>query len=320
MSSANDPPRPPLDPEAEFAAGRLIGLPTETVYGLAAPIDRPDLVERIFALKGRPPSNPLIVHVGTLEQARACVAHWPPLAGRLAERFWPGPLTLVLPRAAHISPVITAGHDTVALRMPGHPLALAILRACRSPLVAPSANLFTRLSPTRAEDVRAVFSPEDVTVVDGGPCRVGIESTIIAIDEARRQVSWLRPGMISRQQIEAELPAGWQLVEPGRDSAVAAPGRMREHYRPSKPLTVRVTGVDVPSSDARGDHRHWIRIELPDQADQAARELYHRLRAAEASPGEHLLIELPPDRLTDPSWAGIINRLRKAASDWQEKS
>jgi L-threonylcarbamoyladenylate synthase len=316
MSSANDPPRPPLDPEAEFAAGRLIGLPTETVYGLAAPIDRPDLVERIFALKGRPPSNPLIVHVGSLEQARSCVAHWPPLAERLAERFWPGPLTLVLPRAAHISPVITAGHDTVALRMPGHPLALAILRACRSPLVAPSANLFTRLSPTRAEDVRAVFSSEDVTVVDGGPCRVGIESTIIAIDETRRQVSWLRPGMISRHQIEAELPDDWQLVDPGQDSAVAAPGRMREHYRPAKPLTVRVIAADVPSND----NRQWIRIELPDQADQAARELYQRLRAAEASPGGHLLIELPRDRLSDPRWAGIINRLRKAASDWREES
>jgi L-threonylcarbamoyladenylate synthase len=306
---------PMPDPNAVFASGRLIGLPTETVYGLAAPIDRPDLVERIFTLKGRPPSNPLIVHVGSLDQARACVRQWPPLADQLAGRFWPGPLTLVLPKADHISDVITAGHDTVALRMPDHPIALAILKASSSPLVAPSANLFTRISPTRAEDVRAVFSAADVEVIDGGPCRVGIESTIVAIEQARQRVIWLRPGMISRQQIEAELPGGWQLVEPGLANDRAAPGRMREHYRPGKPLMVRVVREEAGSS-ASEDGR-FTRIALPDQADQAARELYRCLREADAGPGEWLLIELPAERLIDPLWAGIVNRLRKAASEWR---
>lgn len=309
----------PLDPNEVFAAGRLIGLPTETVYGLAAPIDRPDLVARIFELKGRPPSNPLIVHVGSLDQARSCVRHWPALATELAERFWPGPLTLVLPKADHISELITAGHDTVALRMPDHPVALAILEACAAPLVAPSANLFTRISPTRAEDVSAVFSDADVAVVDGGPCRVGIESTIIAIDDERRLVTWLRPGMINREQIAAELPTGWQLIEPGqaRSATAMAPGRMREHYRPVKPLTVivmpdssAVDGLDLPVGTEL--------IKLPESADLAARELYTRLRQADCGEARSLLIRLPARCLADPAWGGIVNRLRKAASKWSE--
>lgn len=307
----------PLEPNEVFAAGRLIGLPTETVYGLAAPIDRPDLIARIFALKGRPSSHPLIVHVGSIDQAKACVRHWPALATRLAERFWPGPLTLVLPKAEHISEQITAGHDTVALRMPDHPIALAILKASRSPLVAPSANLFTRLSPTRAEDVRAVFSETDVTVVDGGPCRVGIESTIIAIDEDDQIVTCLRPGMIDRGRIAAQLPPGWTLIEPGESTALVAPGRMREHYRPTRPLTVMV--IRDPRAAALGPESADIGlVELPDQAELAGRELYGRLRRADRGPASRLLIRLPARCLEEPAWDGIVNRLRKAASQWLE--
>ena len=313
-----------IEPAAIFAADRLIALPTETVYGLAAPIDRPDLVTRVFELKGRPASNPLIVHVGSLDQARACVSRWPDLAQRLAERFWPGPLTLVLPRSEAISELISAGQPTVALRMPDHPLALAVLRASPAPLVAPSANLFTRLSPTTAEDVRAVFSAADVEVIDGGPCRVGVESTIIAIDEPARQVRWLRPGLVSRMQIRACLPPGWALVDKqeAADAGVSpvAPGQFREHYRPALPLTVRCV-ADQSELEALGaelEARPGLAlVELPDDPVRAAQQLYRRLRQAEQGAATALTMLIQSDWLADPAWEAVINRLRKAASVWQ---
>ncbi len=310
------PERLPLDPAAVFAAGRLIALPTETVYGLAAPIDRPDLIQRVFELKGRPPSHPLIVHVGGIEQARACVRRWPAVAQHLAERFWPGPLTLVLPRSQRISDRITAGQDTVALRMPDHPLALAVLAASPAPLVAPSANLFTRLSPTRAEDVRATFPADQVEVVDGGPCRVGIESTIVAVDEPGQRLVLLRPGMISAPRLAAELPPGWRLADAAGESTVAAPGRMREHYRPGKPLTVEVVEESAPTTD---DRPGFQLIELDAVPERAAQQLYQRLREADQGEALRLLIRLPAARLEDPAWAAIVNRLRKAASTWQDQ-
>ncbi len=310
-----------VDPRAVFAAGRLIALPTETVYGLAAPIDRPDLVARIFELKGRPASNPLIVHVGSIEQARSCVSQWPELAQRLAERFWPGPLTLVLPKAAHISDAITAGQPTVALRMPDHPLALAILNASPAPLVAPSANLFTRLSPTRAEDVRAVFEPADVEVVDGGPCRVGIESTILGLDIDTRTLRWLRPGQISQSDITAELPPGWKLKvisERSKEAIDVTPGRMQEHYRPAKPLTVVISerSAETVFSDVGAG---WRLVSLPQEASAAARQLYRALREADQDHVARLGLCLPPCCLDQPPWEGVVNRLRKAASQWHDE-
>ncbi|TVQ33457.1 MAG: threonylcarbamoyl-AMP synthase [Wenzhouxiangella sp.] len=312
-----------VDPAAVFDSGRLIAMPTETVYGLAAPINRPDLVARIFELKGRPASNPLIVHVGSTEQARGCVREWPALAQHLAERFWPGPLTLVLPKANHISDVITAGQGTVALRMPDHPVALAILRVSPAPLVAPSANLFTRLSPTRAEDVSAVFDSADVEVVDGGPCRVGIESTIIGLDPATKTLRWLRPGLISQADIRAEMPADWRLELPpaGQEAAPDAPGQMREHYRPIKSLTVVVS--ERPASaifaSATGEEASWVVLPLPEDAAAAARQLYQALRQADQADGERIGLRLPPGCRDDPAWEGVLNRLAKAATDWRDE-
>ncbi|AKS40708.1 L-threonylcarbamoyladenylate synthase [Wenzhouxiangella marina] len=313
-----DKARLSIDPNEVFATGRLIGLPTETVYGLAAPIDRPELVQRVFELKGRPPGHPLIVHVGSLTQARACVADWPEAAEMLAGRYWPGPLTLVLPKSDRVSDAITAGQATVALRMPDHPLALALLRASSAPLVAPSANPFTRLSPTRAEDVRAVFAEDQVTVVDGGPCRVGIESTIVALDPGAKTARLLRPGMISSEDLAAVLPPDWSWVE----SSVAgprAPGQMREHYRPSRPLR-----VEVLADPAAIEHRRLalearpelVEVRLPEAAEAAARELYQRLREADREGAEALVLLLSEACLRDPAWAGIVNRLAKAASQW----
>ncbi len=313
-----------IDASQVFAEGRLLGLPTETVYGLAAPIDRPDLITRIFDLKGRPLSNPLIVHVGTLAQARQCVRHWPDMASLLAAHFWPGPLTMVLPRSERISDLISAGQDTVGLRMPDHPLALAVLRASPVPLVAPSANLSTRVSPTRAEDVSAAFSVEDVTVLDGGRCRVGIESTIVAVDDEQRKLIVLRPGQITSDALKAILPDDWQLIEVSgetepSDQRPVAPGQMRKHYRPQKLLTVRVIDEDarVLARQELANQTRVALIELANDPDRAAHELYQSLRNADSASVDSLVLLLPAKHLSDPAWSGIIDRLTRAASYWK---
>ena len=320
---AVDDPRLAERVRAVFDQGRLLALPTETVYGLAAPIDRPDLVARVFELKGRPADNPLIVHVGTWEQARRVVSAWPEPAESLSRAFWPGPLTLVLPRAACVSDAITAGLDSVAVRMPDHPAALAVLRALDVPLVAPSANLFTRLSPTCAADVRAVFSAEQVEVIDGGPCRVGIESTIVGVDDQRRVLLWLRPGMLARAEVARHLPEGWRLAAApaGADESDPrlAPGRMQTHYRPTRPLHVHVCR-DRAECERLADRfqRDAARslVVLPQSVEQAAGDLYRLLRAADTEGSQTIDLLLPSQRLHDPAWEGVINRLRKAASLW----
>jgi len=306
------------DPQAVFAVGRLLALPTETVYGLAAPIDRSELIERVFLLKGRPMDHPLIVHVGSVEQARSCSASWPDAAESLSQAFWPGPLTLVLPKSGRISDAITAGQPTVALRMPDHPLALELLEAAGIPLVAPSANRFTRLSPTRAGDVTASFSRQDVEVVDGGPCQIGIESTIVALDPEQRTASLLRPGMISVAAIADALPPEWQIVEQDV-RAGRGPGQMAVHYRPDRPLRVEVL-LDQAARDARlaalRTTPDQLPIDLPAAADQAGRLLYSSLRQGEESEAGELVVLLILTELDDPAWSGIINRLKKAASSW----
>lgn len=305
-----------------FDQGRLIAIPTETVYGLAAPIDRPTLIERIFALKGRPANHPLIVHVASREQARRCVDHWPGLAETLAVHFWPGPLTLVLPRSPLISDRITAGQDTVALRMPDHPVALALIEALGSPVVAPSANLFTRLSPTSAADVAEVFSSKDVLVLEGGRCRVGIESTIVAVDETARTLWWLRPGQIDQERLRALLPPGWQLSLPAPESAAASrsvPGSMAIHYRPTKPLRVTMVADQAAArrlQRLRQADPTTVLVELPDRPASAARALYAALRRADARPGRSIDLVLPASVLADPAWEGVVNRLRKSSSAW----
>ncbi len=313
--------RAPLpDPRAVFAVGRLLALPTETVYGLAAPIDRAELIERVFSLKGRPMDHPLIVHVGSVEQARSCVSDWPDAAEALSRAFWPGPLTLVLPRSERISLAITGGQATVALRMPDHPLALRLLAAAGVPMVAPSANRFTRLSPTRAGDVAAAFSSRDVEVVDGGPCQVGIESTIVALDAQQQTASVLRPGMIAVDEIAAVLPPAWRIEEKAKNGG-RSPGQMAVHYRPERPLRVEILS-DGAARDTRLDALRASPdrqpVDLPAAADQAARALYAALRQGEQSEAGELVVLLTRAELVDPAWAGIVNRLKKAASRWIE--
>src|SRR5271169_4782244 len=181
------------DAAAKIRSGELVVFPTETVYGLGANALDPSAVRKIYVLKGRPATSPLIVHVSSIDQAREFAAAWPEDAERLAREFWPGPLTLVLPKKPTIPEEVTAGLPTVGLRMPRHPIALALLREAAVPIAAPSANRFTQLSPTTAQHVREAFGKDTPFLLDGGPCEVGLESTVIAVTKDGLEV--LRPGM-----------------------------------------------------------------------------------------------------------------------------
>ena len=226
-----------------------MGFPTETVYGLGADASNPDAVAKIFAAKGRPQDHPLIVHLADVAQLPLWAAQIPPAAQRLAAAFWPGPLTLVLKRAAGVADCVTGGQDTVGLRIPGHPVALALLRAFAgaaggrrySGVAAPSANKFGRISPTTAEHVRSELGAAVDSVLDGGECEVGIESTII--DLSRGQPVLLRPGQITPAQIAAVLGA-----EVGAPDAAAprAPGALDSHYAPRTPLLL-IAAAELPA-------------------------------------------------------------------------
>jgi tRNA threonylcarbamoyl adenosine modification protein (Sua5/YciO/YrdC/YwlC family) len=187
------------DAAETIRAGGLVAFPTETVYGLGANALDPAAVQKIFAMKRRPETSPLIVHVASVEMAREIVAEWPPLAEELARQWWPGPLTLVLPKKSLVPDNVTAGLPTVGVRMPNHPIALALIEQAGVPIAAPSANRFTELSPTTPDHVRAAFG-DAVPVLEGGPCTVGIESTVVAIENGKLKL--LRPGMISLGEIE----------------------------------------------------------------------------------------------------------------------
>jgi L-threonylcarbamoyladenylate synthase len=223
-------------PEAAalIRAGELVAFPTETVYGLGANALDADAVAKIYALKERPATSPLIVHADSVESARKLASHWPAEAESLAQEYWPGPLTLVLPKAANIPDIVTAGLGTVGIRVPNHPVALDLIRASGVPIAAPSANKFMQLSPTAAQHVREAFG-DAVPVLEGGSCRVGIESTVVAMD-ATGKIRLLRPGMISFAEIE-------HAAMPEPDSPHAAPGMHLRHYSPRTPLIL----VDKPS-------------------------------------------------------------------------
>jgi L-threonylcarbamoyladenylate synthase len=222
-------------------AGRLVAFPTETVYGLGGLATSDRAVAAIFAAKGRPRFNPLIVHVENRTTAAALVA-WNELAERLAARFWPGPLTLILPRAdgCPLSPLVSAGGPTVGLRVPGHPVALALLAATGSPVAAPSANAAGAVSPTTADDVAAGLGERVGLILDGGRCRIGVESTVLDLSEARPRL--LRPGGVTRAALEAELgPLATGPAESGQ--APRGPGQLSSHYAPARPLRLDARAV-----------------------------------------------------------------------------
>lgn len=291
-------------------AGGLVAFPTETVYGLGADATAPEAVARIFAAKGRPMFNPLISHVATLDQARA-EAGFTPEADRLASRFWPGPLTLVLPRArgGSVCDLACAGLASVGLRIPNHPLALDLLRHAKRPIAAPSANRSGRLSPTRAQDVSADLGAVVDMILDGGPCPIGVESTIVACLDG--QVALLRPGGLSREAIEAAIGRPLDAAGP----AITAPGMLASHYAPAAGL--RLCAQEVRAGEVGLDFARSLggagARDLSPTGDlaEAAANLYSHLRALDAEGAAVIAVAPIPERGLG---AAINDRLRRAAA------
>lgn len=314
-----------------LAEGGLVGLPTETVYGLAADADNASAVRRIFEAKGRPADHPLIVHVAA-DAPRAAVDHYardvPAFAERLIAACWPGPLTLILPRRAEVAAVAAGGQDSVGLRCPSHPVAQAVLRAAAARgvhgVAAPSANRFGRVSPTTAAHVMdefAALADEALLVLDGGACPVGIESTIV--DCTRGHPVLLRPGVLTLARLEA---IAGQPLRARDEAAPRASGTLESHYAPRAKVRLmsaqqlraafQVLGDDAkhialyarsPVEAARGAPRR----RMPEDAEAAARELFAVLRELDATGVRLIWVETPPE---GPEWDGVRDRLNRAAA------
>jgi L-threonylcarbamoyladenylate synthase len=334
-----------IDPGAIRAAakilrnGGLVAFATETVYGLGADATNPRAIQRIYQVKGRPPTNPLIVHVSNEPMAKKYTARWPAEAAALARVFWPGPLTLVVPRGPSIAPQVSAGLDTIGVRAPNHALAQSLLRAFDGPIAAPSANRSNRISPTTAEHVRGELGDAVDLILDGGACQVGIESTVVDVSGARPVI--LRPGSITAAQISevignVEAPS-WQ-AESSRSAR--SPGQQSVHYAPHTPAfrfpseqandvfrhlleqsrSAAVVllkslfpspGVPGAGESAVGSSRHRV-VVMPRDAQQYAQRLYAILHELDAGGFTAIWIELPPDQ---PAWKAVRDRILRATSD-----
>ena len=311
---------------AALRAGELVAFPTETVYGLGADARNPAALRRVYALKGRPATHPLILHLADAAALPQWVAAVPPAAATLAARFWPGPLTLVLPRAAGVPDELTGGQDSVAVRVPSHPVAQALLAAFGGGIAAPSANRYGRLSPTRAAHVRDEFPSGIAVVLEGGDCEVGLESTIVSLLGKTPRI--LRPGVIGRAALEAALGmrvlAGDEPEASAGGGAAAAsapvapvprvPGSTAQHYAPRTPLTLVAAGglaAAVAAAVARGER--VATLACPPGADAAAygRALYASLRALDDGRADRLLVEEVP---ATPEWDAARDRLARAAA------
>ena len=318
-----------------WKAGKLVALPTETVYGLGAPVDNEELISKIFSVKERPFFDPLIVHISSIEMAKKYCSHWNDTLDILARAFWPGPLTLVVQKSSLISSLITSGLDTVGLRMPRSELTLKIIEQKAVGIAAPSANKFTKTSPTQASHVSSQFSQDDVYVVEDIPSEVGIESTIISVNESERIVTILRPGMITSADLievlgnEFQIEKGLTAFEKSPEK-VESPGQFKAHYRPDYPLSF----LDC-SSDKKDQLKHSYPdcefISLSLDPFVTARELYTQMRTPLSTNdlGQAIykrkcfLIDLSSRQLTDKEselWSSIINRLTKATTFTLEDS
>ena len=309
-------------------SGALLGLPTETVYGLAADASSDSAVAQIFAAKGRPSDHPLIVHVADASGIAHFASAVPAFAQALVDAFWPGPLTLILPRRAGVASAATGGQNSVGLRCPAHPVALAVLRACAAQgvwgVAAPSANRFGRVSPTTAAHVQSEFGA-DLLVLDGGACSVGIESTIV--DCTRGVPVLLRPGAITRTQIEAACGLRLLSKEELLAHTPRASGTLLAHYAPSAPVrlmdaaalqaALEARGADAPAlaiyARAPLNHctPHVVLHPMPAQADATAAELFAMLRRFDDQGAHEIWIETPPGT---PDWEGVRDRLQRAAA------
>jgi L-threonylcarbamoyladenylate synthase len=320
-----------------LAQGNVVAFPTETVYGLGARIDQPDALKKIFATKERPFFDPLIVHVASIDQAKTCFKNWPDLAEKLAQKFWPGPLTLVMPKSNLISDVITSGLESVGVRMPKHQLALDLINSVGVPLAAPSANKFGKTSPTKADHVRKEFG-DAVMVLDQGQSEIGIESTVLMVKQlnAKYELAILRKGAVLKSDIDAELKStsfNYQWIQ--SIDKKESPGHMKHHYMPEVPLVIcknpamkvkeitEILNEKLTELPDVVDHVKIIKpkskiekIEffmLPKDPNQAARELYAQLRSASERKPDVLCFILMPYHSSE-MWESVLDRMTKAAS------
>lgn len=323
-------PRCILQAAKHLAAGGLLGFPTETVYGLGARADVDTAAAGIFAAKGRPVDHPLIVHVTGVEAAHDFAASWPASAEVLAQRFWPGPLTLVVPRRPAVAGVAAAGLPTVALRCPDHPVALALLREAAGlgvrGLAGPSANRFGRVSPTRASHVVDEFG-DSLMVLDGGPCREGIESAIV--DVSREEPVLLRPGTLTRAHIEAALRRDLAVGLRDRDAqAPRVPGSLAAHYAPRARVhlvpadrmddALQALGhqhdgrsVGVYSRQPPRNRSPIVHRAMSGDPSEVAHDLFAVLRGLDDEGVQAIWVEMPPE---GTAWDGVRDRLQRAAT------
>jgi L-threonylcarbamoyladenylate synthase len=314
--------------------GGVVAMPTETVYGLAADASNADAVRRIFEIKGRPADHPLILHVADESQLRYWAREVPQSAKLLARQFWPGPLTLILPRSEHVSDSITGGQDTVGLRVPDHPVALALLRALgeNAALAAPSANRYGRISPTTAQHVRDELGDSVAMILDGGPCQVGLESTIVSC--IGDQVTVLRPGGIPLSAIENVLQHKVMVVD-SSTAEIRVSGSVLSHYAPTTPLELlpreqmwqraceleaqglRVATLEWSAPDAipvqntvHSEHAGISRTAMPANPVAYGQMLYATLRQLDNAHFARLLAEAPPQTV---EWLAVADRLKRAS-------
>ncbi len=309
-------------------AGEVVALPTETVYGLAANALDAQAVAKIFQIKGRPATNPIIVHVANNQMAKRCVAQWPELADKLSSAFWPGPLTLVLLRVKEIPDIVTAGGATVGVRWPSHPFIQAVIRECGFPLAAPSANLSNQISPTNAEHVRQQLGGKIPLIVDGAQAQVGIESTVLDLSVSPPQI--LRPGMIHAEALAAVVGNIQHSTFNIQHSKLKSPGLLKKHYSPKARLIVLgwrddadlgaqlstlnsqlstcfvIAHTRIPAGDPFAD----VSV-MPHDAEAFARALYAELHRCDAAGAACIVVETPPETA---EWSGVADRLRRAAA------
>ena len=309
---------------ALLRAGGVVAFPTETVYGLGADADNDDAVRRIFSIKGRPADHPLIVHLADVSMVKRWVREVPDTALRLAERFWPGPLTIVFRRSSRVSDLVTGGLDTVGIRVPNHPVAQALLLEFGGGIAAPSANRFGRISPTSAEHVRDELGAAPDLILDGGNCQVGLESTIISLVDDRPVL--LRPGGISLLELSEVIGSEVALLKQP-EQALRAPGSHASHYAPLTPTAI-ISTESLPAFARRlidaGQNIAMICLSetifascrsagsllLPLEPAAYGRALYAALRQLDAVGHDKILIEAPPE--TEP-WRAVRDRIHRAA-------
>ena len=302
--------------------GELVAFPTETVYGLGANAQNPAAVRRIFEAKGRPATHPVIVHLDSPRYLHRWVREVPEGAMKLAETFWPGPLTMVMPRAAHVHDVVTGGQDTIAIRVPAHPMAQQLLTAFGGGIAAPSANRHGRLSPTRAEHVREELGESVRLVLDGGECQLGLESTIVSFEGP--SVRLLRPGSVTAGQIRSVVG---ELIVGAAHESPRVPGAPPSHYAPATPMSIVPAGeIDAQADAASGggkriavlaqrlplkSHAYVTWVNAGRRPEQFAHDLYANLRALDTAGCQQILVQDVPE---DERWDAIRDRLLRAAT------